>query len=537
MSPIQLPRRLGIAVPDLLFCILVLFYLVNGNLYINSQSLTSDESSFYDYAKRLATGNPERVHPETDNSKMPVSVLNIAPRAVQQILNPELTKSDLGWSDMIMGRRVTLLFSLLTIMLVYRWGTALYGIEAGCFAAFLTAFCPNLLANAGLVTTDSYSVFMLLWTSYLLWQLANRGGWKYLILLSTAVAIAQLVKQSLFHLYILVPVCLLTWAIINKVHVRPGRLVGYVFLFAIINLIIINTGYYFSGTGMVLGDYHFMSRLFRSVQAGLPAWLPVPFPKPFMDGLDMAKYYDQVGGGIDGLSSFGKVTILGHSSTGGSFWYYYFVSLFFKVPVASMILIAWATIALVRQTTVREFSRRELFLLLPAVYYLLVFSFSYNTQCGLRHVIFILPLLYLFASSLISLVHRVYQKAFVGILAIFLVFSVLRYWRNYYPYTNEFIMKKELAYTYVGASNLEFQQGRFIADRYLARHPEVRMAGEGSLIGKVLINTADYLDIWNRHQFDRLRKYKPVAHVGYNWLLIDAPPEDQMENKTSDDRR
>ena len=197
-----------------------------------------------------------------------------------------------------MGRRVTLLFSLLTIMLIYRWGTALYGIEAGFFAAFLTAFCPNLLANAGLVTTDSYSVFMLLWTFYLLWQFCNNGGWKYFILLSAAVAISQLVKQSLFHLYILIPVGLFIWAIINKVRTKPMRIVGYLLVFIFINLLIINVGFYFWRTGMMLADYHFMSRLFRSVQASLPAWLPVPLPKPFVDGLDMAKYYDQVGGGV-----------------------------------------------------------------------------------------------------------------------------------------------------------------------------------------------------------------------------------------------
>ncbi len=537
MTPIQLLRSFAIPMPDLLFCILVLFYMVNGNLYINSQSLTSDESSFYDYAKRLASGQPERVKPETDNSKMPVSVLNIVPRALQQAIDPELRKSDLGWSDMIMGRRVTLLFSLLTIMLIYRWGSALYGIEAGCFAAFLTAFCPNLLASAGLVTTDSYSVFMLLWTFYLLWQFCNKGNWKYFILFSAAVAISQLVKQSLFHLYILIPVCLVIWAIINKVRMNPQRALGYLFVFVVINLLIINSGYYFFRTGMLLKDYHFMSRLFLSFQASLPSWLPMPFPKPFIDGLDMAKYYDQVGGGIDGVSSFGKVTVLGRASTGGSFWYYYIVSLFFKMPITYMVLISWAGIVLAGQRTIREFSRREFFLVMPVLYYLAVFSFAYKTQTGLRHVIFVLPFLYLLSSSLIGFVHSFYQKAIVGLLATFLVVSVLRYWRNYYPYTNEFILQKELAYRYVGASNLEFQQGRKFADKYLEQHSNVKLAGEQAGSGRYLINTSDYLDIWNRHRFDWLRKYKPIGHVAYNWLLIDAPAEPQTENQSSDDRR
>ena len=37
-----------------------------------------------------------------------------------------------------------------------------------------------------------------------------------------------------------------------------------------------------------------MSDLFIGLQNSLPDWLPLPFPRPFIDGLDMAKYYDQV---------------------------------------------------------------------------------------------------------------------------------------------------------------------------------------------------------------------------------------------------
>ena len=66
---------------------------------------------------------------------------------------------------------------------------------------------------------------------------------------------------------------------------------------------------------MPLGEYRFMSELFSGLQNVLPAWLPLPFPRPFVEGLDMAKYYDQVGGGIDHVSSFGKPTILGEART------------------------------------------------------------------------------------------------------------------------------------------------------------------------------------------------------------------------------
>ena len=164
-------------------------------------------------------------------------------------------------------------------------------------------------------------------------------------------ALGQLVKQSLFHLYVLIPFTLLIYYLVSKPIVRWMGLLKYVFIFIFIQWLVINLGYYFYGTNMRLDDYHFMSNLFQSVQRIFPPWLRLPVPKPFVDGLDMTKYYDQLGGGFDPVSSFGKVTILNHFSVGGSFWYYYFVTILFKAPVTYFILTCWAVLILIRKTT------------------------------------------------------------------------------------------------------------------------------------------------------------------------------------------
>src|ERR1017187_7928270 len=92
---------------------IIIFYLFNGIQYMASQSITSDEGSFYDYAQRYLSGNPERIDPINDNSKMPVMVLNTLPRVVQQVLNPQLKKHDGGISDIMSGRFITLSISVL----------------------------------------------------------------------------------------------------------------------------------------------------------------------------------------------------------------------------------------------------------------------------------------------------------------------------------------------------------------------------------------------------------------------------------------
>jgi hypothetical protein len=518
--------RIGRFLSWFIFTSILVFYLFNGVRYLQSQSLTSDEGAFYDYAKRYLAGNPERTFPSRDNSKTPVTLLNTIPRVIEQVFNPGLAKRDNGVSDITNGRYITLLVSVLSILLVYRWAFELYGEGAGLFAAFLTSFCPNLMASAGLVTTDSYSAVCLLATMYFFWKYCTGKRLRHFIVFSVLVAVSQLVKQSLFHLYVLIPLLLALVFWVTKQPFNKRVFWRNITIFLFINWFIINCGYYFNGSNKLLGDYRFMSGLFKTVQNILPAWLPVPLPKPFIDGLDMTKYYDQVGGGYDGISSFGKVTILGRSSTGGSFWYYYFVSLFFKTPVTALLLFVWSILLLFKKTMFKNFVARELFLLFPVVYFLITMSFFYNTQTGIRHIIFLYPFIYILSSSVIpSLKDRLSKLVVVGA-CLFLLISVGRYWRNYYPYTNEFIEDKKMAWYYVGAANLEFLQGGYFFREYLLQHPEVKMAPTQPAPGIYLINTADYLDVWNKKQYTWLAHLKPFGVVAYNGLLIKVTEKD-----------
>jgi hypothetical protein len=502
--------------------LIIVVYLFNGIHYLKSQSITSDEGSFMHYAIRYLKGHPERVYPRTDNSKMPVSILNTIPRVVEHLIQPGLKKSDWGYGDIFHGRYVTLIISVFTILLVFVWGKELYGVNAGLFSALLMSVCPNNLANAALVTTDAYSVLFLLLSMYLLWKFCRYKSNRYFLLLSIAVALSQLVKQSLFHLYVLLPICMLVLAIVQKDKFHWGLFLKRVLLFSVVNIFIINAGYYFQGSFTRLGDYRFMSHLFQSVQQLFPSSLPLPFPKPFTDGLDMAKYYDQVGGGIDKVSSFGKVTILGESRTGSGIWYYYFVSIFYKTPVAYFILYIWSSIILLRQQSFRNFMKNEFFLLLPVAYFLLLMSFLYQTQCGIRHIVFIYPFIFILSGVVMNYLQSNGARIVTVLSLLYLLISVGRYRGNYIPYTNEFILDKKMAYTKVGASNLEFLQGGYFALDYLSRHTEVKWAPKQPEAGRFIISVEDYMDIWNRHQYDWIANFKPVVHVAYNYLLIDV---------------
>lgn len=522
----QSPNFWRIHFGKIILGLFIIFYLVNGINYLQQQSITSDEGSFMDYAIRYLKGRPERVHPVTDNSKMPITLLNTLPRVIDEMIIGETNKNDGGISDTIHGRYITLFISIFTIILVYVWSSQLYGKIAGLFSSLLASLCPNSLAHAGLVTTDSYAALFLLASMFFLWKFCRVRTTRYFLLCCTFVAVSQLVKQSLFHLYIIVPICLLVYFNVYRERTNWGLFFRRLLLFVMITILVINAGYYFTGSFRTLGSYQFMSQLFQGVQQTFPSWTPMPFPSPFTEGLDMAKYYDQVGGGIDGRSSFGKPTILGKASTAGSFWYYYFVSLFYKTPIPYLVFFLWGIINIARDRTRKTFVAHEFFLLAPVVYFLVLMSFFYQTQCGLRHIIFIYPFLFILAGAVIVKLKRALNRIVIGLLLVWLMFSVFRYWGNYYPYTNEFIPVKKNAVNVVGSANLEFHQGYYFATDYMDKHPGVIWAPKEHAVGKFIISTEDYEDVWNRHEYDWIRSIEPSGHVAYNYLLIEVTEND-----------
>jgi Dolichyl-phosphate-mannose-protein mannosyltransferase len=509
----------------LVLAFILLQYLINGVFYLRAQSLTFDETSHLSYATRLLKGHPERVD-QMDNSKMPITVINLIPRICSQILNPGLKKTDYGASDVFVGRYITLLVSVFTILLVYYWAKEIYGYRAGLFSAFLISVCPNMIANSGLVTTDSYSMLFLALTFYSLWKFCNYPGIKHFVFFSLVVAVSQLVKQSLFHLYVLLPIVIAIYFLIYKPRINFSNLVSYLILFFFINWVVINLGYGFRDTNTELGHFRFYSNSFQHLQEIFPSRIPIPLPKAFITGLDLSKYYDQIGGGDYVKSTFSDITILGRSSKGGSFWYYYFVSLLFKTPIASLLFMFSGIVLIAKKRTAAVFFKNEFFLFAPVIYFIVFMSFFYKTQIGIRQMIFIYPFLYVICGALFYWLNAKQIKIFVIAGCVFLVISILPYWRNYYPYTNELIADKKMAYKYVGCGNLEFNQSKFFYSAFLDAHPEVQMAPVKPAPGIFLIGLNDYLDVWNLHHYAWLSRFRPVGEVAYNGLLIRVTGED-----------
>src|SRR4026208_832895 len=235
-------------------------YLINGLIAIPRNSVTYDEMDHWSYGKRVLMRKTDKIYPYDDAGISPFYGINAIPRAIQQVINPELRKTDGGFSDIMHGRYVSLLICTLIGYFIYRCSKELYGDQAGLFSLFLFVFCPNLNGHAMLFTSDAYTALFLLTTLYYFWKFIKESGTKNFVLFSTSFALAQIIKYSLIHLFVIIGLLSLIILIYRKTLVSnwKNNLVRLL-IFSIIQLVVINAAFQFNGSGQKLKDYQFRS--------------------------------------------------------------------------------------------------------------------------------------------------------------------------------------------------------------------------------------------------------------------------------------
>ncbi len=503
--------------------VLFLIYFINGIVAIPQLSVTYDEGDNLSYGIRFIKGHPEKIKPYDDASTMPVLLFNAFPRAVQQVLTPGLVKTDGGESDIMTGRYVTLFLSAFIGLFVLKWSSELYGRKAGLLSLFLFVFCPNINGNAVLITSDALSCLLTITSAYYFWKSVHDCNWKNIIFFSISVAIAQLTKQSLTHLFIIFPLIAIILFIRQKKvpALNKDFILKLVVSFAIF-LFIINAGFIFSGTGQSLSSYHFKSSVFNSIQRlfSFAGSVPLPFPEPYISGLDLTMNIDEMGAGLPETS--GNVNILGESRMKSGFWYYYFVTLFFKTPVPVLFLCCIFLFFLWKQ---KKYSLRNAFI--PSfciLYFLIYFDFFYNSQVGIRHIIMIFPLLYVLLGSTTDWLFS--KKTLLILLAVYSIVTYYLFFPNLIAYSNEFIANKKDAYRIIGNANLDYGQSYFLLHKFMDKHQSVKFAGETPSVGQLVIAVGDYLDVNNTGRYKWLQSFKPVAQVEHSFLYFDISEND-----------
>ena len=123
--------------------------------------------------------------------------------AFEVIANNAMTAESRGkyLASFTWGRCAIALWSVLTIPFLFAWGSQWFGRWAGLLAATLWTLSPNILAHAGLVTTDLAATSAGLIACWTFSRWLDRPTWSTFASAGIALGVAQLVKFSSLWLY------------------------------------------------------------------------------------------------------------------------------------------------------------------------------------------------------------------------------------------------------------------------------------------------------------------------------------------------
>ena len=442
------------------------------------------------------------------------------------------------------ARLMTVLLGMVLVGLVWWWARTLYGPASGLFAAALAAFCPNLMAHSGLVTTDLGAALALVAVIYGFWKFCQKpsamGGMVCGLLLGMAL-LCKFTSLMLVPMLMILGLCyrLLGGSALQLKKAGPGIL-----LMVLISWLAVNTGYLWKGVGMPLGAYAFESQAMKDFSERLPARTPVILPFYFVKGFDLQTFENE---SKYPAYFLGKISRQGWRS-------YYLVAMAVKMTLWSLLLILAATVSLAwRKNSWKD----ELFLLLPPLGIILGISLFTNINLGFRYILPAIPFLYIFSARLVSpfLNLKRWLKTASWLLLIAHLLSNLLIYPDYLAYFNLAAGGPKNGGKILVDSNLDWGQGLIGLKKYMDRNrmdkiclayfgrvdPAVyqikyqlpyadtqcdSLAVSASFLAGLPFMINDHGKIfWTQpEQFGWLDGQKPAAAIGYSILVFDLGP-------------
>lgn len=441
----------------------------------------------------------------------------------------------------IRARLMTVLLGMILVTLVWWWSRSLYGPASGIFSATLTAFCPNIMAHSGLVTTDTGTSLLFLATIFSFWRFCRNPSALRCILSGLILGLALLSK---FTSLILIPLMIILgffYYFFNRNRISLRYLCIALLSIFLLSVIVLNTGYLWKGTGKSLEHYQFKSHLVSNLANKLPAKMPIPLPYDYVRGFDLQSEENE---------SQYVVYLLGQISVAG--WrYYYLIAMAVKMTVASLALILAGLVSFGWQ---RKLWLDEMFLLLPPLSIIAGISLFTDINLGLRYILPAIPFLYIFASRLVSSIFNFkwMAKALFWILLLSHLVSNLLIYPDYLAYFNFLAGGPKNGYKILADSNLDWGQGLLRLKKYMDENKIERiclayfgrvdpgiyginyelpyreancnlLAVSASFLAGIpyaLLDHGEIIRIKSR-QFEWLKEEKPVAVIGYSIFIYD----------------
>jgi hypothetical protein len=423
------------------------------------------------------------------------------------------------------GRLPMVALGVLLGLVVFVWTREIYGAGAGLVALFLVAFCPNLLANAPLVTFDTGNALFTILALYTFYHFLLRPRPREVTLAGVALGLALSSKMTAFTVLPIYAVLAIV-ALVRRegAGLTVRRMIGSCALILVAAALVVvlaygvtSVHYYVDGLRYFLRDVG---------QGGRPAFL------------------------------FGRYSLHG-------WWYYFLAAILIKTPLPTLVLVGTTLVVLAAR---RKLAFAEYCLLVPVAFFLVVASAS-RLQLGIRYILQIYPLLYIVVGGTIAgMVGRAWcarapwRKLAAGLVVALLVWccvGTLHVFPHYLAYFNEAVGGPKNGYRYLIDSNLDWGQDLPALERFLAERgrPEVILSYFGTaaprtygityqdfysynLSGRVeehinsaaprqevLVISANSLQCLyypNKHTYDWLKKKRPLARPGYSLFVYDV---------------
>ncbi len=285
-----------------------------------------------------------------------------------------------------------MLLALATGLVAWLWGRRLLGEGAALAALALVAFEPNMLAHGRLVTTDmAATLFTLAAFAGLERRLAASSAGRSPRWMTALSGVALgLGLLSRFSCVLAVPVLGLALAADTR---RPWRTRLAVFVMVVIIALAVVNGFYLAaGQGSAsmifpLAQQPVAGPLRTEPLASLAAspalrWLPLPLPRLYLEGLDLARYKN--------LYQEGPSYLNGQYSDDG-FVSYFVQALAMKTTLPMLLLAAGCLLALRRHAPRRP--GILVWVLLPLAGTIALTTALTRAQIGLRYVLPAIPFL------------------------------------------------------------------------------------------------------------------------------------------------
>lgn len=510
----------------LVFVALVIFFLL-------SATSMKDKSATFDEPVHLAAGYS---YLKTGDYRLNIEhpplmkILNALPLL---LLAPKLPRETLAWREarqwlfgeefvyrnridadklLFAARISTILVAAFLGFFVFKFARELYGLYSGLFALFLFVFCPNILANSQMVTTDMAATTFIFLSVYSFWKFLHQPNKKNIILSGIALGCAL---ASKFTTVIIFPIYLFIWIF----YIRKNKKVNHLKLFlgflgiGIVAFFILSATYQFTGTET------YISGLRRIIAEA----------------------------GRQGHESF----LLGRFSNTG--WrHYYIVAFLLKTPLPLIFsIVLWAFLV-----AKKKISISSNYALLIAVFFIfLIGSFS-KKQLGLRYILPVYPFIFVCVSQILKWdLEKKIKIMLFSIIGVIYLYSNLKVYPHYLSYFNELAGGPDSGWKYLTNSNIDWGQDlkglkKYIDDNkvsdvilsyYGITDPHYYKIDYQDLVVSMMFNRTGRINslepqkeilaisvnnlqsayFYDKQLFQWLKERKPDAKIGYSIFVYD----------------